>query len=235
MHFYLNKVKIMNRICIVEDEESIGELLKMNLEMENFEVVLFNHGGRAMEALEQLISSDLLILDVMLPEKSGLEICAAVRQKAQVPILILSAKGSTTDRIQGLKLGANDYLAKPFDLEELLLRVNNLLPKQETAGNRILKIGKKDVNLDTFDVSEAGKKVKTMSKREVELLEFFSEKEGQVVSRDEILDRIWGTDSFTTSRTIDNYILSFRKLFESDPKDPKYFHSIRSVGYKFTP
>ena len=225
----------MNRICIVEDEESIGELLKMNLEMEDFEVHLFNDGGRAMEELDQLISSDLLILDVMLPEKSGLEICEAVRQKSQVPILILSAKGSTSDRIQGLKLGANDYLAKPFDLEELLLRVNNLLPKQENGGNPILKIGKREVNLDTFDVSEGDKKVKTLSKREVELLEFFSEKEGQVVSRDEILDRIWGTDSFTTSRTIDNYILSFRKLFEVDPKDPKYFHSIRSVGYKFTP
>lgn len=188
-----------------------------------------------MEEFDQLISSDLLILDVMLPEKSGLEICEAVRQKSQVPILILSAKGSTSDRIQGLKLGANDYLAKPFDLEELLLRVNNLLPKQENGGNPILKIGKREVNLDTFDVSEGDKKVKTLSKREVELLEFFSEKEGQVVSRDEILDRIWGTDSFTTSRTIDNYILSFRKLFEVDPKDPKYFHSIRSVGYKFTP
>ncbi|MDC1403375.1 response regulator transcription factor [Crocinitomicaceae bacterium] len=225
----------MNRICIVEDEESIGELLKMNLEMEDFEVHLFNDGGRAMEELDQLISSDLLILDVMLPEKSGLEICEAVRQKSKVPILILSAKGSTSDRIQGLKLGANDYLAKPFDLEELLLRVNNLLQKLESGGNQILKIGKKEVNLDTFDVVEGDKKVKTLSKREVELLEFFSEKEGQVVSRDEILDRIWGTDSFTTSRTIDNYILSFRKLFELDPKDPKYFHSIRSVGYKFTP
>ncbi|MEJ6492320.1 MAG: response regulator transcription factor [Flavobacteriales bacterium] len=225
----------MNRICIVEDEESIGELLKMNLEMEDFEVHLFNDGGRAMEELDQLISSDLLILDVMLPEKSGLEICEAVRQKSKVPILILSAKGSTSDRIQGLKLGANDYLAKPFDLEELLLRVNNLLQKLENGGNQILKIGKKEVNLDTFDVVEGDKKVKTLSKREVELLEFFSEKEGQVVSRDEILDRIWGTDSFTTSRTIDNYILSFRKLFELDPKDPKYFHSIRSVGYKFTP
>lgn len=225
----------MNRICIVEDEESIGELLKMNLEMEDFEVHLFNDGGRAMEELDQLISSDLLILDVMLPEKSGLEICEAVRQKSKVPILILSAKGSTSDRIQGLKLGANDYLAKPFDLEELLLRVNNLLLKLENGGNQILKIGKKEVNLDTFDVVEGDKKVKTLSKREVELLEFFSEKEGQVVSRDEILDRIWGTDSFTTSRTIDNYILSFRKLFELDPKDPKYFHSIRSVGYKFTP
>ena len=225
----------MNRICIVEDEESIGELLKMNLEMEDFEVHLFNDGGRAMEELDQLISSDLLILDVMLPEKSGLEICEAVRQKSKVPILILSAKGSTSDRIQGLKLGANDYLAKPFDLEELLLRVNNLLQKLENGGNQILKIGKKEVNLDTFDVVEGDKKVKTLSKREVELLEFFSEKEGQVVSRDEILDRIWGTDSFTTSRTIDNYILSFRKLFEVDPKDPKYFHSIRSVGYKFTP
>ncbi len=224
----------MNQICIVEDEESLGEMLRMNLEMENYGVKLYNHGGRAMENIKDLIASDLLILDVMLPEKSGLEICAEVRKFSQVPILILSAKGMTSDRIQGLKLGANDYLAKPFDLEELLLRVNNLLPKKEDE-IRILTIGDKKVDLDTFEVTSDKAKTKILSKREIELLEFFQEKKGQVVSRDEILARIWGTESFPTSRTIDNYILSFRKMFENDPKEPQYFHSIRSVGYKFTP
>jgi two-component system alkaline phosphatase synthesis response regulator PhoP len=223
----------MNRICIVEDEESIGELVRMNLEMENFEVKLFNHGGKAMANLQELLSSDLLILDVMLPEKSGLEICAEVRKTSDVPILILSAKGSTADRIQGLKLGANDYLAKPFDLEELLLRVNNLLPRKE--GKSRMDIGQFTVDTETYEVIKDGIQIKELSKREIELLELFQEKMGQVVSRDEILDRLWGTESFPTSRTIDNYILAFRKLFEEDPKHPVYFHSIRSVGYKFTP
>ncbi len=224
----------MNRICIVEDEESIGELLRMNLEMENFEVQLFNHGGKALQNIADLLASDLLILDVMLPEKSGLEICQEVRKTSQVPILILSAKGSTSDRVQGLKLGANDYLAKPFDLEELLLRVNNLIP-QKTESSQQLIIGDNQVNLITYNVHFKNGEVKTLSKREIELLELFSEKEGQVISRDEILDKLWGTESFPTSRTIDNYILAFRKMFEQDPKNPQYFHSIRSVGYKFTP
>lgn len=225
----------MNRICIVEDEESIGELIRMNLELENFEVKWFNHGGKAMQALPELLASDLLILDVMLPEKSGLEICAAVRKTSSIPILILSAKGATSDRIQGLKLGANDYLAKPFDLEELLLRINNLLPKKDLAEKEELHIGGKRVNLETFEVILESGERKPLSKREIELLELFQEKRGQVVSRDEILDRLWGTESFPTSRTIDNYILAFRKLFEDDPKNPQFFHSIRSVGYKFTP
>lgn len=222
----------MNRICIVEDEESIGELIRLNLELENFEVKLFNHGGVAMTHVDELRSADLLILDVMLPEVNGLEICAEVRKKSLVPILILSAKGSTSDRIQGLKLGANDYLAKPFDLEELLLRVNNLLPQKELK--KLIQIGQLSVDVDTFEVKKGDETIKQLSKREVELLELFQEKIGQVVSRDEILDRLWGTESFPTSRTIDNYILAFRKLFEKDPKNPQYFHSIRSVGYKFT-
>jgi two-component system, OmpR family, alkaline phosphatase synthesis response regulator PhoP len=234
VHFYGFKSKIMKRICIVEDEESIGELLRMNLEMENFEVKLFNHGGRALQNMHDLLSSDLLILDVMLPEKSGLEICQEVRKKSLVPILILSAKGSTSDRIQGLKLGANDYLAKPFDLEELLLRVNNLLP-QNLEAEKELVIGENKVNLVTYEVQLGGGETKTLSKREIELLELFNEKKGQVVSRNDILDRLWGTENFPTSRTIDNYILAFRKMFEKDPKNPQYFHSIRSVGYKFTP
>lgn len=224
----------MNRICIVEDEESIGELIRMNLEMESFEVKLFNNGGEAFRQKAELLAADMLILDVMLPEKSGFEICEEIRKTSDIPILILSAKGSTADRIQGLKLGANDYLAKPFDLEELLLRVNNLLPKKEESKKPIIKIGEFTVDCETFEVHLKTKVVKQLSKREIELLELFQEKRGNVVSRDEILDRLWGTESFPTSRTIDNYILAFRKLFEKDPKHPEYFHSIRSVGYKFT-
>jgi two-component system alkaline phosphatase synthesis response regulator PhoP len=171
----------------------------------------------------------------MLPEKTGFEILTEIRKISQVPTIILSAKGSTHDRIQGLKLGANDYLPKPFDLEELLLRINNLLPEKGLDKSN-LKIGNKTINTITFEVTESESSEKMeLTKREIELLQLFAEKEGQVVSRDEILDRLWGKDIFPTSRTIDNYILVFRKIFEEDPKHPIYFHSIRGVGYKFTP
>jgi two-component system alkaline phosphatase synthesis response regulator PhoP len=225
----------MQRITIVEDETSIAEMLRLNLEMENFEVFVFNHGGDAIRNLAQLLSSDLLILDVMLPEKTGFEILTEIRKISQVPTIILSAKGGTHDRIQGLKLGANDYLPKPFDLEELLLRINNLLPDKGLDKSN-LRIGNKTVNIITFEVTERDSLEKVeLTKREIELLQLFAEKEGHVVSRDEILDRLWGKDIFPTSRTIDNYILVFRKIFEKDPKHPIYFHSIRGVGYKFTP
>jgi two-component system alkaline phosphatase synthesis response regulator PhoP len=166
-----------------------------------------------------------------------LDICKEIRKKSSVPVLFLSAKGTTEDRIAGLKLCGNDYLSKPFDLEELLLRVNVLTQRHpirilESTG---IRIGQKEVNFSTYEVTDLRTNVTvTLSKKEIELLKLFIEKEGVVISRDEILDRVWGRDQFPTSRTIDNYILSFRKLFEDDPRSPKYFHSIRAVGYKFT-
>ncbi len=226
----------MHRICLVEDEKSLLELLQLNLELEGFEVLAFSNG---MEAFQQVLSiekCDLVILDVMLPGKSGLDICRELRQVSAVPVLFLSAKGTTEDRIAGLKLGGNDYLSKPFDLEELLLRVHNLLGRT-LAGQKknTLKIGDKTINFDTYEVhNESLAIVTTLSKKEIELLRFFADKEGLVVSRDEMLDAVWGKDQFPTTRTIDNFILAFRKLFEKDPKTPVYFHSVRSVGYKFT-
>lgn len=225
----------MRKITVVEDETSIAEMLRLNLEMENFEVKVFNHGGEAFRNLSELLASDLVILDVMLPEKTGFEILIEIRKTSQIPAIVLSAKGSTHDRIQGLKLGANDYLPKPFDLEELLLRIQNLLPEKKNAKQEII-IGSKQVNVVTYEVkSLKSGEIIELSKREIELLQLFEEKTGQVVSRNEILDRLWGDDVFPTSRTIDNYILAFRKIFEEDPKHPVYFHSIRGVGYKFTP
>ena len=152
-------------------------------------------------------------------------------------MLFLSARGTSTDKIAGLKTGGNDYLSKPFELEELLLRVKVLttgfLAVQQAEES--FTIGNKTVNFETFEVVDqsSGEQL-TLSKREIDLLHLFAEKEGKVVSRDEILDRLWGKDQFPTARTIDNYILNFRKIFEKDPKHPIHFHSIRSVGYKFT-
>ena len=228
----------MVKICLIEDEKSLSDLIQMNLEMEGYEVTSIQNGRVAFDLSKKMDSYQLIILDVMLPEVSGLDICKEVRKHSAVPILFLSAKGTTEDRIAGLKLGGNDYLSKPFDLEELLLRVHNLTIKPtlfNLKGPSVLNIGSKEVNFETFEVKDLVTNVVfTLSKKEIELLRFFSEKENIVISRDEILDRIWGEDQFPTSRTIDNYILSFRKLFENDPKSPEYFHSIRAVGYKFT-
>lgn len=228
----------MNKICLVEDEKSLSELIQLNLEMEGYAVSTFNNGKKAFDSAKDFNSFQLVILDVMLPEISGLEICKEIRKYSSVPVLFLSAKGTTEDKIAGLKLGGNDYLSKPFDLEELLLRVQILTKStshQVNTVQNILKIGQQAVDFNTYNVVDSvTEETITLSKKEIELLKLFNEKEGLVVSRDEILDKIWGKDQFPTSRTIDNYILTFRKIFEKDPRNPVYFHSIRAVGYKFT-
>ncbi len=226
----------MKKICLIEDEESLSDLIKMNLELEGYGVDSIAHGTEAFLRAFEMDTFDLVILDVMLPEVSGLTICKEIRKYSRVPILFLSAKGTTQDRIAGLKLGANDYLPKPFDLEELLLRVQILVEGIEEATSVVDKITIGDFSVDftSYLVSNVltGEK-HDLSKREIDLLKLFNSKQGLVISRDEILDTLWGNDQFPTSRTIDNYILNFRKIFEEDPKTPKYFHSIRGVGYKF--
>jgi two-component system alkaline phosphatase synthesis response regulator PhoP len=228
----------MIKICVVEDERSLSDMIRMNLEMEGYTVEIFNDGQAAFDKAQEIGQFNLVLLDVMLPKVSGLDICDEIRKTSKVPILFLSAKGTTSDKIAGLKKGGNDYLSKPFDLEELLLRVQILLqtasPLNATTETALI-IGNKSVDYTNFEVEDknTGETLR-LSKREIDLLQFFAENEGRVVSRDEILDKIWGKEQFPTTRTIDNYILSFRKLFEEDPKNPHYFHSIRSVGYKFT-
>ncbi len=225
----------MTKILLVEDEESILEAVKLNLELDEFQVETCNTGTQVLSYLPSIQQFDLVILDVMLPGINGIELCQRIREKSEVPILFLSAKGNTTDKILGLKSGANDYLAKPFDLEELLLRVQILThqKKQPTSKNEFT-IGSKKVDFDTFEVHCLDTHVNVnLSKKEIDLLQFFIKNQGRVVSRNEILDHVWGTDQFPTSRTIDNFILNFRKLFEEQPKQPRYFLSIRGVGYKF--
>ncbi len=226
----------MISICLVEDERSLRDMIQLNLELEGYAVTAFQDGKEALNAFEKNIDFSLIILDVMLPFVSGLNLCRFIREKSTVPILFLSAKGTTADRVNGLKLGANDYLPKPFDLEELLLKVN-ILSQQISSSKEILsfQVGNLSIDLSSFEVKNSSESiVHIFSKREVELLKLFKEKENKVISRDEILDEVWGKDQFPTSRTIDNYILVFRKIFEKDPKNPIHFHSIRGVGYKFS-
>lgn len=225
----------MMNICLIEDEENIVELIRLNLELEGFKVRSFQNGMRAKESIQEVIQFDLIILDVMLPEYSGFDLCKDIRALSDTPILFLSAKGIATDRIHGLKLGANDYLAKPFDLEELILRIHNLVTKKTEQKINNLQIGEVKVNFSSYEaVNAEGQSIHVFSKREIELLELFYEYEGKVISRNVILDRLWGKDNFPTSRTIDNYILTFRKIFEKTPKDPAFFLSVRGVGYRFT-
>ena len=224
----------MQKICLVEDEKSLSEMIRLNLEMDGFQVDVYDNGQMAKNSIAKIANYDLVILDVMLPQVSGLDVCKELRKLSNVPILFLSAKGTTVDRIAGLKLGANDYLPKPFDLEELLLKVQILLNRNAIEQEDELTIGTKTVHFSTYEITDnTSSEIIILSKKEIDLLKLFAEKDGLVVSRDEILDKVWG-DQFPTSRTIDNYILSFRKTFEKDPKNPLFFHSIRGVGYKFT-
>jgi two-component system, OmpR family, alkaline phosphatase synthesis response regulator PhoP len=223
------------RILLVEDEENIRDVVKLNLEMEGFEVVDTENGKEAVR-LSQEQHFDLLVLDVMLPGMNGFEICEQVRlSNHEVPIIFLTAKDSAQDRIIGLKKGADDYLTKPFTLEELLLRVQNLLKRtNRTVSNEteIYKFGTNQVNFSTFEaIGNQG--AFTLTKKEAMLLKLMVERKNEVVSRNQILQFVWGYDVFPSTRTIDNFILSFRKYFEVNPHNPRYFLSIRGVGYKF--
>lgn len=224
------------KILLIEDELSLSNVVELNLKLEGFNVVCISNGRTAIDYAHKVAEFDLVILDVMLPEVSGWDICSMYKSVADTPILFVSAKGTSSDKIKGLRLGADDFLAKPFDLEELLLRVQVLILRHQgkKPNDQHLEIGNFTVNLLTYEVKQEEETINELTKREIELLQLFVEHEGEVLSRDFILDQLWGKDTYPTTRTIDNYILSFRKLFETDAKHPELFHSIRGVGYKYT-
>lgn len=225
----------MLRILLVEDEENIRETVKLNLEMDDFEVVTAADGRRALKhAQEQHF--DLMIVDVMLPEVDGFQVVEQIRlTDRETPIIFLTAKDQAADRIQGLKKGADDYLTKPFVFEELLLRVRRLI--ERTSKNPEVKpdlftFGSNKVNFATYE-AEGNQGTFTLTKKEAMLLKLLTDRRGEVVSRQQILQSVWGYDVYPSTRTIDNFILSFRKYFEQDPKHPAHFLSVRGVGYKF--
>jgi len=226
-------------ILLVEDEENLRETIKLNLELEGYSVTQTDNGMGALKAVRNEYF-DLIILDIMLPEMDGITVCENIRmQNNQVPILFLSAKNSSTDRIEGLKKGGDDYLTKPFNLEELLLRVKKLVDKNRQLRERkslpdVYTFGK--CKVDFAGQSGKGKDGKTidLSKKEISLLRLLIEHKNEVVSREHILQAVWGYNVYPTTRTIDNFILNFRKYFEKDSRNPKHFHSVRGVGYKFT-
>jgi two-component system, OmpR family, alkaline phosphatase synthesis response regulator PhoP len=227
----------MMRILLVEDEESIREPLKLNLELEKYEVVATGNGRKALDLIGGQ-HFDLILLDVMLPDVDGFTITEQVRlSNTEVPIILLTAKDMAQDRVAGLKKGADDYITKPFNLEELLLRVSILLRRSQRVKGEstdVFEFGNNTVNFNTFEATTWQKKEITLTKKEAMLLKLLVERKNEVVSRNQILQAVWGYDVFPSTRTIDNFILAFRKYFEQDAKEPRYFHSIRGVGYKFT-
>lgn len=224
------------RILLVEDELSIQKVLQLNFEMEGYEVTASDNGRVALNYAKTQYF-DLIVLDVMLPEINGFEICEQVRlNNKDIAIIILSAKGTSEDRIQGLKLGADDYLSKPFNLEELLLRIEKLLKrkdKKERTVSEIFEFGDNSINFSSYEAQGNGQEF-YLTKKEAQLLQLLIERKNEAVSREQILKTVWGYDIYPATRTIDNFLLSFRKYFEKDPKNPKYFISVRGIGYKFS-
>ena len=228
-----------DRILLVEDEPSLYEALKLNLELEGYSVTVAVDGEQALEKFKSG-HFHLIILDVMIPKIDGFVVCETIRlENAKVPILFLSAKNSAEDKINGLKTGADDYMAKPFNLEEFLLRVSLLVKRghalSETSTENFdhFEFGGNRIDFTSFEIRSWDGEVRSLSKREMKLLKLLIEKRGKVVSREEILQKIWGYDVFPSTRTIDNYILAYRKYFEKNQRKPKHFFSVRGVGYKF--
>lgn len=226
-------------ILLVEDEENLHETIKLNFELEGYEVTSAFDGSQALQAITNEYF-DLIVLDIMLPELDGISVTENVRlNNAETPILILSAKNTSADRILGLKKGADDYLTKPFNLEELLLRVDKLIEKNKRIQTKTQIADTYSFSNNTIDfkaqvATNFNNQAIDLSKKEVLLLKLLIENKGEVVNREKILQMVWGYNVYPTTRTIDNFILNFRKYFEQDSKEPKHFLSARGVGYKFT-
>jgi two-component system alkaline phosphatase synthesis response regulator PhoP len=226
------------RILLVEDEKNLLEAIRFNLEMEEYEVEPAITGLQAVKKFKEQ-RFNLVILDVMIPEMDGFAVCEKIRlENMDVPILFLTAKDTHNDKIKGFQMGADDYLTKPFNLEEVLMRVSVLVKHsmkgtKKEMSTKTVKFGGNEVNFGTFEAKGVNGPIK-LTKKEAQLLKLLIDHKNQVVSRNQILQYVWEYDVFPSTRTIDNFILSFRKYFEKDLKNPRYFHSVRGVGYKFT-
>ncbi len=226
-------------ILLVEDEENLQEALKLNLELEGYEVSCASDGTEALKKISEEYF-DLIVLDIMIPGIDGIGVAENVRlSNNDTPILMLSAKSSSAEKVLGLKKGADDYITKPFNLEELLLRVKKLISKNKKLQDKetideYYQFGKNKVDFKAQSAVNFRGETIALSKKEAMLLKLLLENRNDVVPREKILQSVWGYNVYPTTRTVDNFILSFRKYFEEDSRSPRYFHSIRGVGYKFT-
>lgn len=225
------------RVLLVEDEEGLVLTLSDRLRSEGFEVTSATDGLRGFE-LAQEQGFDLLILDVMLPKKNGYDICRDLRQKGiSTPVLMLTAKGETIDKVLGLKLGADDYLTKPFEMIELLARVEALLrrsPIQQSNGSVLdsFRFGEVSINFKRAEVIKNNQPVE-LSAMEFKLLQFLIENRGLVHSRDHLLDAVWGYDAMPSTRTVDVHIAWLRQKLEANPRHPNFIQTVHGMGYKF--
>ena len=228
------------RLLVVEDDVRLAQGLCRNLEMEGFRPTTVHTGEDALAAVDAADPEyDLVVLDIMLPGIDGLEVCRRLRaQTNTIPILFLTARGSDADRILGLQLGADDYLPKPFVVEELVLRVRGIL--RRAAWSRapaptgpVVRVGDHSGDITTMR-AETRAGAASLTEREVMLVRFFAENDGRVLSRGELLERVWGYTFDTSTRTLDTFVHRLRKHFEEDPRHPRHFHTVRAVGYRFT-
>ncbi|MCC6811275.1 MAG: response regulator transcription factor [Deltaproteobacteria bacterium] len=229
----------MQRILLVEDEDHLATALKLNLELEGFSVDVAPSGRRARELLVSPEPYDAIVLDVMLPDISGFQLCAKLREVGNfTPVLMLTARGTQEDRVLGLDSGADDYLVKPFAVTELLARLRSLLRRQswdkKPAMASGLSFGNVVVDFDRHEVSVGGTPLR-LTQLELDLLRYFAQNAGRVVGREELLEQVWKLRNYPNTRTVDNFVARLRKYFEPDAEVPRYFVSHRGSGYKFVP
>ena len=221
------------KVLVVEDDKNIAELLRLYLEKEGFEVTLTHDGGAGVEAARQ-IDPDLILLDIMLPVLDGWGVLRRVRAFSKTPIIMLTAKGETEDRVQGLEQGADDYIVKPFEMKEVLARIHAVLRRYDaapTVKQRVLEFDKLRINLDSYELVVDGKKIDTPPK-ELELLYFLASSPNRVYTRNELLDEVWGFEYYGDSRTIDVHVKRLREKLEG-VSDKWQLKTVWRVGYKF--
>lgn len=230
------------RLLVVEDEAHLAAGLKLNLELEGYRVDVASTAREAGQRLLEPETYDTIVLDVMLPDLDGFELCRRLRESGNfVPVIMLTARSSAEDRVAGLEAGADDYLVKPFELGELLARVRSVLRRRawENGGDRshpttLLEFGKVKVDFESHEVWRDGNPVK-LTQLELDLLRYFALHPGRVLSRDELLEKVWKLRNYAHTRTVDNFLSRLRKRFEDDPQKPRHFVSVRGAGYKFLP
>lgn len=227
----------MKKILVVDDEKPISDIVKFNLEKEGFEVITAYDGEEALEKVEEN-QPDLLVLDLMLPKKDGLEVCREVRKSYEMPIIMVTAKDQEIDKVLGLELGADDYVTKPFSNRELVARVKANLRRQsaiqnaepETTGNNDIEVGDLIVHPEAYIVSKRGETIE-LTHREFELLHYLAKHIGQVMTREHLLETVWGYDYFGDVRTVDVTVRRLREKIEDNPSHPNFLVTRRGVGY----